>query len=108
MIFIQFYAHRSLNNSTMIRFLFLIIMAAGLLSNTTKDKVKTYSVRKLKGEELVITGKGESPLWKNAIELTDFIYPWEKETPSFTSFKALHSENWLYLLYQVKDDHINV
>jgi hypothetical protein len=92
----------------MIRFLFLILMTTGLLSNTAKDAVKTYAVKKLRGEELVITGKGDSPLWKNAIELTDFIYPWEKETPPSTSFKALHSNDWLYLLYKVKDDHINV
>ena len=72
------------------------------------EKSKTYKVKKIKAAELVITGKGDSPLWKNATELTDFIYPWEKVTPSFTSFKALHSKDWLYCLYQVKDDHINV
>jgi hypothetical protein len=83
-------------------------MTTVLLSNTTKEEIKTYSVNKLQGKELVVTGTGDAPQWKNAIELTDFIYPWEKETPPFTSFKALHSKDWLYLLYKVKDDHINV
>jgi hypothetical protein len=91
----------------MIHALFLMIMATGLLF-TSNEKVKTYSVNKLQGMELVITGKGEDPQWSQANELTDFIFPWENETPSFTSFKALHSKEWLYLLYKVKDDHINV
>jgi hypothetical protein len=91
----------------MVRSLFLIIMTTGLLSNTTNESVKTYWVKKLH-EDVVITGKGESSSWKNAVELTDFIYPWESETPTPTSFKALHSRDWLYLFYVVKDDNINV
>ncbi len=92
----------------MIRSLFLIFMTTVLLSNTTKEEIKTYSVNKLQGKEIVVTGKGNDPQWKIAIELTDFIYPWENETPPLTSFKALHNKEWLYLLYRVKDDHINV
>jgi hypothetical protein len=83
-------------------------MATGLLSNTAKEEVKTYTANKLQGKEILVTGKGDDPQWKYAIELTDFIYPWEKETPPFTSFKALHSKDWLYLLYKVKDEHIKV
>lgn len=92
----------------MIRFILFITMATALLSSTTKEEVKTYTVNKLPGKEILVTGQGDDPRWKKAVELTDFIYPWEKETPPFTSFKALHSKNWLYLLYKVKDDHINV
>ena len=88
-------------------FYIIILMSAGILHHPI-EKSKTYRVKKIKAVELVITGKGDSPLWENAIELKDFIYPWEKETPPLTSFKALHSKNWLYLLYKVKDDHINV
>jgi hypothetical protein len=92
----------------MIRFILLMTMTTGLLSNTTKEEVKTYSVNKLQGKEIVVTGLGDDQRWKKAVELTDFIYPWENETPPLTSFKALHSKDWLYLLYKVKDDHINV
>jgi hypothetical protein len=55
-----------------------------------------------------VSGKGDDSKWVNATELTDFIFPWESETPSFTSFKALHTNDWLYLLYKVKDNNINV
>lgn len=82
-------------------------MTTGITS-ASDESIKSYSVKNIKSKEIVINGKGDSPLWKNAIELTDFIYPWENETPPFTSFKALHSNDWLYCLYEVKDDHINV
>lgn len=78
------------------------IMASPLL------ETKTYSVKNLGEKEIAINGTGDNPEWKNATELTDFIYPWEKETPPLTSFKALHSKDWLYLLYQVKDQNVQV
>jgi len=88
-------------------FYFTILMATGILYHPTEGS-KTYTVKKIQGKELVITGKGDSPLWKNAKELSDFTYPWEKEKPPFTSFKALHSTDWLYCLYNVFDDNINI
>jgi hypothetical protein len=90
----------------MIHPLVLIIMATGIL--TTNDPVKSYTVRNIGTKEIVVDGKGNDPQWKNAVELTDFIYPWEKEEPPFTSFRALHTKEWLYLLYNVNDDNINV
>ena len=81
-------------------------MTTGISHHLTVE-AKTYSVKKIE-KELVITGKGDSPLWKNANELTDFIYPWEKEKPPFTLFRALHSKDWLYLLYNVKDEMVNI
>jgi len=86
--------------------LFLFIMASGLL--TTNDSPKSYTVKNIGNKEIIINGKGDNPLWNDAVELTDFIYPWENETPSFTSFKALHSKDWLYCFYKVKDNNINV
>ncbi len=81
-------------------------MATGILA--TNEPVKSYSVKSIGNKEINVNGMGDDPKWKTAIELTDFIYPWEKESPPFTSFKALHSKDWLYCLYKVKDDHINV
>lgn len=74
----------------------------------TNDESKTYSVKKISGEAIAVTGKGESPQWKNGTELTDFTYPWETTTPPLTSFKALHNNEWLYLFYQVKDENVQV
>lgn len=90
----------------MIKTLFLFIMTTGILVNN--DPVKTYSVRSIGEQEITVNGMGDNPLWNSAVELTDFIYPWETDEPPFTSFKALHSKDWLYCLYKVKDDNINV
>ncbi len=68
---------------------------------------KTYRVKKIQ-EELMVTGKGDSPLWKVAGQLSDFVYPWENERPSGTSFKALHSKDWLYCLFTSSADDIKV
>lgn len=69
---------------------------------------KTYHVNNIHDAELIVTGNGDSPLWKKANELTDFNYPWETGSPPHTSFRALHNKEWLYCLYDVKDDNINV
>ncbi|MEK6781163.1 MAG: carbohydrate-binding family 9-like protein [Bacteroidota bacterium] len=85
---------------------FIILMTSGLLHQPTED-TKIYQVKKIQSE-LDVTGKGNSPLWKNATELSDFTYPWETQQPPFTSFKALHSKDWFYCLFNVKDDNVNV
>ncbi len=91
----------------MIRPLYFILMSSVILS-CTSEGTKNYSVKKILGEAITVTGKGESPQWKNGTELTDFTYPWETEKPPRTSFKALHNNEWLYLFYQVKDENIQV
>lgn len=77
---------------------------------TLAEDTKIYHVRKTQGTSLAITGKGDNPEWKRAVELSDFIYPWENGNKKSTSmiFKALHSKEWFYCLYQVKDDDIKV
>lgn len=85
---------------------FILFMATSL--DSVPQEAKSYSARKIKEKEFDINGKGDNAEWKNAASLTDFIYPWERETPPLTSFKALHSKDWLYLLYQVKDENVQV
>jgi Carbohydrate family 9 binding domain-like len=88
--------------------LYLIILMTTGITSAPDESIKSYSVKNIESKEIVINGRGDSPLWKNAIELTDFIYPWENEKPPFTSLKALHNNDWLYFLYKVNDDNINV
>lgn len=87
---------------------YLFILISSAMFAQTKNKVKTYSIKKIEGQEILINGKGDSEQWKNAIGISDFTYPWEKETPPLTSFKAMHSKDWLYLLYNVKDENVQV
>jgi Carbohydrate family 9 binding domain-like len=40
--------------------------------------------------------------------LSDFSYPWEKETPPRMLFSAQHDRDWLYCLFEVRDQNIQV
>jgi hypothetical protein len=84
----------------------IILLALGTLTHF-KEGIKTYPVKKITGE-IAISGKGDHPLWKRAHELSDFSYPWETETPPSTKFKALHSDAWLYCLFDVMDHDIRI
>jgi len=84
-------------------YLALFMTAAVLLHPNENDKI--YYVKKIQNE-LLITGKGDNPHWKQSNELSAFVYPWEKEKAPFTSFKALHSKGWLYCVYTVTDENV--
>ncbi len=88
----------------MILFHFTLFLAAAVLFHPNVSS-KTFKVKKNQNE-LLITGKGDDPLWKQANELSEFVYPWEKEVAPFTSFKALHSSGRLYCLFTVTDGNI--
>ncbi len=83
----------------------ILFMAALAVFPNQGEPTKTYPVKKISGA-IALTGKGDDPRWKQASELTDFSYPWEKEKPPTTKFKALHNDSWLYCLFDVTDDHI--
>jgi len=83
-----------------------LLMTTALFDQPNTD-IKTYTVKRIQNE-LLVTGEGDSPLWATAVELSDFIYPWENEEPPVTSFKALHNSDWLYCLFRVKDANINL
>jgi hypothetical protein len=70
--------------------------------------VKQYRVQNIGDKQIELTGEGNNKLWKKAVKLADFTYPWEKEEAPQTVFKALHNDKWLYCFYQVKDADINV
>jgi len=67
---------------------------------------QTYSVKKIAPGSLRVNGKGHSRVWSKADKLTDFTYPWDSAHAPATSFAALWDGDWLYCLYQVKDDSV--
>jgi len=81
---------------------------ASLTSHSASANVKTYAVGNIQNLEPVLSGKGDDPLWKNAMPLSDFSYPWENDVPPLTTFKALHNTDWLFLLYATTDENINI
>lgn len=80
---------------------------ASVPATRNKELGKTYSVKKTTSS-LQISGKGNDDRWTKANVLSDFVYPWEKETPRPTKFRALHDDEWLYCLFEVTDDKINI
>lgn len=66
-----------------------------------------YLVRKIK-TAIRLSGKGDDAQWKAAHPLTDFSYPWETAKPRATTFHALHSNDWLYCLFQVTDPAVHI
>lgn len=82
-------------------------MTAGIFYS--KESTKTYHVKRT-SEDITITGKGDAPQWAGASVLSDFSYPWEdgQQQPSPTAFKALHNERWLYCLFVVQDNNVNI
>jgi hypothetical protein len=83
--------------------LFILLAVTGHKAET----LKIYQVNPIT-EGIAITGDGSNSLWKHAVEIDDFTYPWETEKPSVTSFRALHDEKWLYCLFTVQDSDIKL
>ncbi len=83
----------------------LYLLVLFLLSSSCNSNMKSYTVKKI-NQTIEITGKGTDNTWQKANELTDFSYPWRKETAPQTSFKALYNETHLYFLYRATDPDI--
>jgi hypothetical protein len=86
---------------------YFAILMTTVLFDRIEENPKTYPVKSIQ-DDLPVTGKGDNPLWKKAVELTDFVYPWETEKAPPMTFKALHSKDWLYCLFEVKEGNILV
>ncbi|MFI0429370.1 sugar-binding protein [Mariniflexile sp. HMF6888] len=70
--------------------------------------MKAYNVIKIPLNQLIITGKADSHLWKKAYVLNDFHSPWEEIKNTETKFKALWDCNFLFFCFEVLDDNIYV
>lgn len=73
-----------------------------------EQNTNTYEVQRIAKDQLQITGKGESAFWEEAEALSNFISPWDSETPSKIEFKALWDENHLYFCFTVYDTETHI
>ncbi|WP_153796684.1 carbohydrate-binding family 9-like protein [Foetidibacter luteolus] len=69
---------------------------------------QTYFIKKVPAGSIKITGQGKDKAWKKANRITDFSYPWQPEEAPSTSFSALWDGAWMYCLFTVEDDSVNV
>ena len=75
---------------------------------TDNSQLKMYPIKKIADGGVHITGDATSPGWNQGLPLGDFSYPWEKETPRRTSFKAVHDTHTIYFFFDVDDPHVHV
>ena len=87
-------------------FIILGIVTTVRLSDS-REGLKTYSIKKVTGN-IALSGKGDDPRWREASALTDFHYPWENEAVPYTEFRAVHSDDWVYFLFNIKDNDVNI
>ncbi len=64
-----------------------------------------YHVKAIK-EPINIDGRGTDPSWQQANNLDRFQDPWGLEEIQKTSFRAMHSEDYLHFLFVVEDSNI--
>jgi hypothetical protein len=79
---------------------------AVIFGNVVPASGQTYLVKKIAGNVMHITGKGDHTAWSKAAVLSDFKYPWENEKAPATSFSALWDGKWLFCLFRVQDDSV--
>ena len=89
----------------MLKGIFNIVILSGLCFYAHSQ---TYSVKKTAPGSIVTDGINDDKAWATANVLTHFIYPWETTTAPATSFAALWDGQWLYCLFAVEDDSINI
>lgn len=71
-------------------------------------ELKEYEVRLIEKKQLLISGKGDDPLWDSALVLTDFCSPWNDEKQSEIKFKALWDGENLFFNFTVLDAAIHL
>ncbi|MCW2258241.1 hypothetical protein M2263_004332 [Providencia alcalifaciens] len=82
-------------------------LAAGAMLVSVSVMAKEYQINHT---QLIksLDDAQKSTVWDQAEVLTDFTYPWEKETPPKTDFRALWSDNALYFRFIVDDKDIQL
>ncbi|PXY43164.1 sugar-binding protein [Flavobacterium hydrophilum] len=67
-----------------------------------------YKVNLINKEELKITGKGESDVWRKSEVLSQFISPWDSKEPSKIEFRALYDGANFFFCFTVFDTEIHI
>ncbi|HFF1653273.1 TPA: carbohydrate-binding family 9-like protein [Providencia rettgeri] len=83
------------------------LLAAGAMLVTASVAAKEYQINHTDQLKSLNDAQNET-VWQQAEVLTDFIYPWEKETPPKTDFRALWSDDALYFRFIADDKDIQL
>ncbi|EPL9570383.1 carbohydrate-binding family 9-like protein [Providencia rettgeri] len=83
------------------------LLAASVMIVTASVAAKEYQINHTDQLKSLNDAQNEA-VWQQAEVLTDFIYPWEKETPPKTDFRALWSDDALYFRFIADDKDIQL
>ncbi|HFF8523778.1 TPA: carbohydrate-binding family 9-like protein [Providencia rettgeri] len=83
------------------------LLAAGAMLVTASVAAKEYQINHTDQLKSLNDAQNEA-VWQQAEVLTDFIYPWEKETPPKTDFRALWSDDALFFRFIADDKDIQL
>ncbi|WP_190808577.1 carbohydrate-binding family 9-like protein [Flagellimonas sp. S3867] len=91
---------------------YIVLLTIALVSSVyffdgkMKNNMKAYTVLKAQFDEGENVRPLSDDLWNQSIVMTDFSQPWRHEPMQETSFRALHTDKYLYLRYDVKDNDL--
>lgn len=69
---------------------------------------KLYNVNLIKGDKMIINGKGNRAIWEEAQVLSDFCSPWHSEIIKKITFKALWDKTSLFFCFKVEDSEVHI
>lgn len=72
----------------------------------TMEYPAIYNVAYLPEAAITIDGVLDESAWKNAVLLTDFVFPWEKRPVPKTVFRALMNDEFFYFAFTVQDSDV--
>ncbi|MEX0313656.1 MAG: carbohydrate-binding family 9-like protein [Allomuricauda sp.] len=67
--------------------------------------MKSYTILKVNEDDNIINSLDDN-IWQKANILNEFSQPWRSEPMQETTFRALHTDEYLYLRYDVKDNDL--
>ncbi|WP_341221176.1 carbohydrate-binding family 9-like protein [Polaribacter atrinae] len=70
--------------------------------------MNSYRVISIKEKELIISGDGNNPIWKEADSLTNFISPWDDKPVKKIEFKAVHNSENIFFQFIVEDHQTHI
>jgi hypothetical protein len=70
--------------------------------------MKNYNVNCIERDTLILTGKGDDPLWNKAELLTDFVSPWDNKKPEKIEFRAIWDTKNIFFCFTVYDKLVHI
>ena len=70
--------------------------------------MKNYKVNFIRENSLNLTGRADSPQWKKANMLSNFVSAWDNEPVKKIEFKSLRNDKYLFFCFKVHDSEIHI